>query len=153
MSLLHTAGYPAFAFNPAASMPAIAQISSLSEVSPLTPTAPSRTSPSWISTPPGTGTIRPCASVLTAQQAGAVLGRGDLDATARIKNGHDQRFQFLLDALGEGDVEDLAGDVEREFSHGSVPLRYGVDTGWIVRCRGSSPARVRREGGHGPCHP
>ena len=58
--------YPAFAFSPAASMPAIAQISSLSEVSPLTPTAPSRTPPSWISTPPGTGTIRPCASVFTA---------------------------------------------------------------------------------------
>jgi hypothetical protein len=58
--------YPAFAFNPAASMPATAQISSLSEVSPLTPTAPSRTSPLWIKTPPGTGTIRPCASVFTA---------------------------------------------------------------------------------------
>ncbi len=58
--------HPALAFNPAASMPAIAQISSLSEVSPLTPTAPSRTPPSWISTPPGTGTIRPCASVFTA---------------------------------------------------------------------------------------
>jgi hypothetical protein len=59
-------GYPAFAFNPAASMPAMAQASSLSEVSPLIPTAPSRTPPSWISTPPGTGTIRPCASVFTA---------------------------------------------------------------------------------------
>src|SRR5882672_8918692 len=58
--------YPGFAFNPAASMPAIAQISSLSEVSPLTPTAPSRTPPSWISTPPGTGISRPCAIVFTA---------------------------------------------------------------------------------------
>src|ERR1700737_2404378 len=38
--------YPAFAFNPAASMLAIAQASSLSEVSPLIPTAPSRTLPS-----------------------------------------------------------------------------------------------------------
>lgn len=38
--------YPALAFNPAASIPATAQISSLSEVSPLTPTAPSRTPPS-----------------------------------------------------------------------------------------------------------
>src|SRR3954468_4460471 len=35
--------YPAFAFSPAASMPAMAQISSLSEVSPLTPTAPTST--------------------------------------------------------------------------------------------------------------
>ena len=34
--------YPGLAFNPAASMPAIAQASSLSEVSPLMPTAPSR---------------------------------------------------------------------------------------------------------------
>ena len=58
--------YPGLAFNPAASMPAIAQISSLSEVSPLTPTAPSRTPPFWIKTPPGTGTRRPCASVFTA---------------------------------------------------------------------------------------
>ena len=61
-----SAGQPGLAFNPAASMPAIAQISSLSEVSPLTPTAPSRTPPLWISTPPGTGTRRPCASVFTA---------------------------------------------------------------------------------------
>ena len=60
------AGYPGLAFNPAASMPAMAQISSLSEVSPLTPTAPSSTSPSWISTPPGTGISRPCAIVFTA---------------------------------------------------------------------------------------
>src|SRR3954451_3437663 len=58
--------YPAFGLRPAASMPATAQTSSLSEVSPLTPTAPSRTAPSWISTPPGTGTMRPCASVFTA---------------------------------------------------------------------------------------
>jgi hypothetical protein len=58
--------YPGFAFNPAASMPAMAQISSLSEVSPLTPTAPSRTPPSWIRTPPGTGISRPCAIVFAA---------------------------------------------------------------------------------------
>jgi 7-keto-8-aminopelargonate synthetase-like enzyme len=38
--------YPGLAFNPAASMPAMAQASSLSEVSPLIPTAPSRTLPS-----------------------------------------------------------------------------------------------------------
>ena len=61
-----SSSYPGFAFNPAASMPAMAQISSLSEVSPLTPTAPSRTPPSWISTPPGTGINRPCAIVFTA---------------------------------------------------------------------------------------
>ena len=58
--------YPAFAFSPAASIPAIAQLSSLSDVSPLTPTAPSNAPPSMISTPPGTGTMRPCASVFTA---------------------------------------------------------------------------------------
>lgn len=57
---------PAFAFNPAASMPARAQISSLSEVSPLTPTAPSRPLSLMISTPPGTGIRRPCAIVFTA---------------------------------------------------------------------------------------
>src|SRR4029077_180756 len=45
--------HPAFAFSPAASMPATAQASSLSEVSPLTPTAPSKILPSWIKTPPG----------------------------------------------------------------------------------------------------
>ena len=58
--------YPAFAFSPAASMPATAQASSLSLVSPLTPTAPSKLLPSWIKTPPGTGTSRPCASAFTA---------------------------------------------------------------------------------------
>ena len=58
--------YPAFAFSPAASMPATAQVSSLSDVSPLTPTAPSRPPSPWISTPPGTGTRRPCASAFTA---------------------------------------------------------------------------------------
>src|SRR4051812_16621167 len=58
--------YPAFAFSPAASMPATAQISSLSDVSPLTPTAPSRPLSPSISTPPGTGTRRPCASAFTA---------------------------------------------------------------------------------------
>ena len=58
--------YPGFAFNPAASMPAMAQISSLSDVSPETPTAPSSVPPSWIRTPPGTGTRRPCASEFTA---------------------------------------------------------------------------------------
>jgi len=58
--------YPGFAFSPAASMPAIAQISSLSEVSPETPTAPSSAPPSWIKTPPGTGIRRPCAIVFTA---------------------------------------------------------------------------------------
>src|ERR1700730_17964780 len=57
--------HPAFAFNPAASIPAIAQASSLSEVSPLIPTAPSRTSRSWTITPPGTGTRAPFASVFT----------------------------------------------------------------------------------------
>ena len=59
-------GYPVFACNPAASMPATAQTSSLSELSPLIPMAPRRTSLSWMSTPPGTGTMRPCASVFTA---------------------------------------------------------------------------------------
>ena len=58
--------YPGLAFNPAASMPAMAQISSLSDVSPETPTAPSSVLPFWIRTPPGTGTRRPCASVFTA---------------------------------------------------------------------------------------
>jgi hypothetical protein len=58
--------YPAFAFSPVVSIPATAQASSLSDVSPLTPTAPSNVVPSMISTPPGTGTIRPCASVFTA---------------------------------------------------------------------------------------
>ena len=60
------ADHPAFAFSPAASMPANAQISSLSDVSPLTPTAPSRPPSPMISTPPGTGTRRPCAIVFTA---------------------------------------------------------------------------------------
>ena len=58
--------YPTFAFSPVASMPATAQASSLSDVSPLTPTAPSNVGPFMISTPPGTGTRRPCASAFTA---------------------------------------------------------------------------------------
>ena len=57
---------PAFAFNPAAWMPATAQASSLSEVSPETPTAPRSVVPSMISTPPGTGTRAPLAIVFTA---------------------------------------------------------------------------------------
>ena len=61
-----TAPYPAFAFSPAAWMPATAQASSLSEVSPETPTAPSSVVPSMISTPPGTGTSAPLAMVFTA---------------------------------------------------------------------------------------
>ena len=58
--------HPAFAFSSAAVMPATAQASSLSEVSPETPTAPSSVVPSWISTPPGTGTSAPLAIVFTA---------------------------------------------------------------------------------------
>jgi hypothetical protein len=61
---------------------------------------------------------------LAAQQAGAVLRRGGFDATARVENGHDERFQFLLDTFGEGDIENLAGDVEGQFNHGWIPLRY-----------------------------
>ena len=55
---------------------------------------------------------------LAAQQAGAVLSRGDFDATARIENGDHERFKFLLDAFCESDIENLAGDVEGQFSHG-----------------------------------
>jgi hypothetical protein len=47
-------------------MPAMAQVSSLSEVSPETPIAPNKVPPSWIRTPPGTGTSRPYAIVFTA---------------------------------------------------------------------------------------
>ena len=62
---LFSSPYPGFGFNPAASMPAMAQISSLSDVSPDTPIAPRTEVPSWIRTPPGTGTRRPCASAFT----------------------------------------------------------------------------------------
>jgi hypothetical protein len=55
---------------------------------------------------------------LAAQQAGAVLRRRDFDAAARVEHGHDQRFQFLLDALGERYIENLAGDIEGQLSHG-----------------------------------
>ena len=60
---------------------------------------------------------------LGTHQTGSVLRRGDFDATTGIENGDHQRFQLFLDALGERGVEDLAGNIEREFSHGSVPLR------------------------------
>ena len=59
---------------------------------------------------------------LAAHQAGAVLRRGDFDATARIENGDDEGFQFLLDALCERNIENLAGDIEGEFSHEWIPL-------------------------------
>ena len=59
---------------------------------------------------------------LGPHQAGAVLRRGDFDAAAGIENGDDERLQFFLDAFGKGGIENLAGDVEGEFSHGSVPL-------------------------------
>jgi hypothetical protein len=62
---LFKSAHPGFGFNPAASMPAIAQISSLSDVSPDTPIAPRTEVPFWIRTPPGTGTRRPCASAFT----------------------------------------------------------------------------------------
>ena len=39
-------------------------------------------------------------------------------------------FSFFSTRLGERGIENLAGDVEGQFSHGSVPLRemgdYGV---------------------------
>jgi hypothetical protein len=59
---------------------------------------------------------------LAAHQAGAVLSRGDVDATARVENRYDEGFHFLLDAFCESDVENLSGDVEGQFSHGPVPL-------------------------------
>src|SRR5579863_6905010 len=72
------ADYPGLAFKPAASMPAIAQISSLSEVSPETPTAPSSVVPFfWIRKPPGTD------SVLSTCQANGVIpspGTNEIDA-------------------------------------------------------------------------
>src|SRR6188508_2871768 len=66
--------YPAFAFSPAASIPATAQTSSLSEVSPEMPTAPS-TLPdaSLISTPPGTGTRRPWETVASTPKNSGFL--------------------------------------------------------------------------------
>ena len=64
---------------------------------------------------------------LGPHQAGAILRRRDLHAAAGIQNGDDQRLQFLLDALGEGGIENLAGDVEGKFSHEQVPLRLSGD--------------------------
>jgi hypothetical protein len=107
-------------------MPAMAQISSLSEVSPETPIAPSRVVPSWISTPPGTGTrahahgeraIGLAVGDLFAHQAGAILRRRHLGHAARIQDRDAERLEFLLDRLGQCGIEDLAGDVEGEFSH------------------------------------
>ena len=59
---------------------------------------------------------------LAAQQAGAVLRRGDFHAAARIEHGDDEGLQFLLDRLGKRGVENFAGDVEGQFGHGSVPF-------------------------------
>ena len=64
---------------------------------------------------------------LGAHQAGTVLGRRDFDAAAHIKDGDDKGLEFLLDALGEGGIENLAGKIESEFSHGSIPY---VGAGW-----------------------
>ena len=60
-------------------------------------------------------------------QAGAVLRRRDLHAAAGIQNGDDQRLQLLLDALRKRGIENLASDVEGEFSHKEVPLRLSGD--------------------------
>jgi hypothetical protein len=79
---------------------------------------------------------------LAAPQAGAILRRV-CDAAARVKNGDDEGFQFLLNALGEGDIADLADNFEREFSHASGPLRQGANKSWIARCRGSWLGRLR----------
>ena len=61
---------------------------------------------------------------LASHQAGAVLRCRDLEHAARVQDGDDQRLQFHVGGLGEGCVEDLAGDVEREFSHGWNPLQW-----------------------------
>ena len=49
-----------------------------------------------------------------AHQAGSVLRRGDFDAAAHIENGHDEGLELLLNALGEGGIENFTGDVKRE---------------------------------------
>src|SRR4029077_12369961 len=78
---------------------------------------------------------------LAAQQAGAVLRRGGFDAAARIQNGDDKGVKFFLDGLDKRYIENLAGDVEGEFSHGWIPYAEVRDKGLSGRCRGSSPAR------------
>ena len=59
---------------------------------------------------------------LATHQAGAVLCRRDFDAAAGIENGDDEWFQFLLDALCERNIENLAGYIEGEFSNEWIPL-------------------------------
>jgi hypothetical protein len=58
----------------------------------------------------------PCAISARIRLVPSCAGR-DLHAAAGIQNGDNQRLQFFLDALGEGGIENLAGDVEGEFGH------------------------------------
>jgi len=60
---------------------------------------------------------------LAAQQAGAVLRRGGFDAAAGVENRDDEGFQFFLDGLGQRYIENLAGDVEGEFSMDGFLMR------------------------------
>ena len=90
---------------------------------------------------------------LGTHQAGAVLRCGDFDAAADIENGHDERLELLLNALGKGGIENFAGDVESEFSHREIPFGAMEGLGWMACDRGSSPARARREERHARHHP
>ena len=85
---------------------------------------------------------------LGPHQAGAVLCRRDFHAAAGIQNGDDKRLQFLLDAFGKRSVEDLAGDVEGEFSHGWFPLWQGMGLSLFLRvevhCRHARDVRDER---------
>ena len=54
---------------------------------------------------------------LGPHQAGAVLGCGDLHRAACVEHGDDERLDFLLDGFRQRGIEDLAGDVEGQFSH------------------------------------
>jgi hypothetical protein len=70
---------------------------------------------------PRTDAHRKCAiglpvSDFKAQEADAVLGCGDLKATARIEHGNDDRLKVLLNGLRESSIENLAGDGQGQSS-------------------------------------
>jgi hypothetical protein len=84
-----------------------------------------------------------------AQEADAVLGCGDLKATARIEDGNDDRLKVLLNGLRESSIENLAGDgqghsSQRGFfqcSFWSDRSAAKLDAGGRALCRSKRPKR------------
>ena len=91
-------------------MPATAQISSLSDVSPLTPIAPSSFAPSWIRTPPGTGTSLMRGEIAHGKAYGALaMGMG---SRALFQRAQEQAyFVDAVNTMAQGRLVPVPGGV------------------------------------------